>query len=364
MNILIFIIVLGVLVFIHELGHFLFAKLFNIRVEEFGFGYPPKALKLGNFRGTDITLNWIPFGGFVRILGEGGNAELSEEDKKASIGAKPRWQQFLVMAGGIIFNIIFAWILISASYMGGIQSSVDNVPKSYEFEETQLAITSVQTGSPAYESGLEPGDIVLEYRTPDLVVYPSNEDTEDFSSFINDAGSKGQTVEIAVLRGEGIEAISVTPQEGVIEGRFGIGVGINQVGELRLGFFQALGTGLVNTFLYLGLVVDGFVQLITGSIPLDAVSGPVGIVGQVGQATALGFTFLLSFTALLSLNLAVLNAFPFPALDGGRMLIIIIESIIGRSLPEQAVNWVNVVGFFILIAFMIFITIKDILVLI
>src|SRR5690606_19662618 len=114
MNIIIFILVLGILIFVHELGHFLFAKLFKVRVDEFGFGYPPRLAKLFTFKGTLVTLNWIPFGGFVKIFGESdeGN-ELSEEDKAVSLVYKPRWQQILVMFGGILFNIIFAWILFS-----------------------------------------------------------------------------------------------------------------------------------------------------------------------------------------------------------------------------------------------------------
>lgn len=359
MNILIFILVLGALIFIHELGHFLFAKMFSIRVDEFGFGYPPKALSLGRFRETEISLNWIPFGGFVRIHGEDGTTEGSEDSLVSA--SKPK--QFLVMAGGIIFNIIFAWILLSSSYMIGIQSSVDSAPKDYVFETSALTITSVSPESPAAQAGLLPGDVVLEYQTPDIQIFVDQEGAEMFSSAINEAGAKGQTVDIAVLRANRVEAFSLVPQEGIVPDRFGIGVGIDRIGEVQLGFFEALWTGAINTFVFLGAIIQGFVSLISGSVPFDAVSGPVGIVGQVGQASALGFTYLLGFTALLSLNLAVLNAFPFPALDGGKIVVIFIESLIGKSLPVHAVNWVNAIGFVILILFMILVTIKDIMVL-
>jgi len=360
MNILIFIIVLETLIFVHELGHFLFAKLFNIRVDEFGFGYPPKALTLGYFKETKITLNWIPFGGFVRIHGEDGDGKESHD----SLVSKSKPKQFLVMAGGIIFNIIFAWILLSSSYMLGIQSSVDSAPDGYVFENTALTVTSVSPESPASLAGLLPGDAVLEYQSPDTQVFVEDEGTEVFSNFINEAGSKGHSVDIAVLRDERIEKISLIPEEGIIENRFGIGVGIDQIGEVRLGFFNALYHGLINTFVFLGAITEGFISLISGSVPLDAVSGPVGIVSQVGQASSLGLTYLLGFTALLSLNLAVLNAFPFPALDGGKIVVIGIESVLKKPLPVQAVNWVNAIGFIILILFMIVITIKDIFVLI
>ena len=116
--VILFILILGVLVFVHELGHFLFAKLFNIRVDEFGFGYPPKMFKLFSWKGTDFTMNWIPFGGFVKIFGESDDGrELTQQEKEVSLVHKPRWQQIIVMFGGILFNIIFAWILFSVIFI-------------------------------------------------------------------------------------------------------------------------------------------------------------------------------------------------------------------------------------------------------
>src|SRR5690606_17118052 len=193
MSIIIFIFILGVLVFIHELGHFLFAKLVKVRVEEFGFGYPPRALKVGTWRGTEITLNWIPFGGFVKLFGElGEEGTISEEDKKVSLIHKPRFQQFLVMVGGILFNIILGWILLSARYMIGMQTPVSSAPEGYVFEETELTVTHVLSGTPADEAGLEAGDIIKEYGSGDQVVTVQEETLTEFSSFINASGEQGQ----------------------------------------------------------------------------------------------------------------------------------------------------------------------------
>ena len=239
MNILIFIIVLGVLIFVHEFGHFLFAKLFGVRVDEFGFGYPPKMISLGTWRETELSINWIPFGGFVRLFGESDDGtELSEEEKKVSLVYKPRWQQVLVMFGGILFNIIFACLLLSFSYMGGIQSAVSSAPEGYVFEDTALTLTSVMPQSPADISGLKAGDIVLEFGTEDQRIIVENEDLESFSFFINDAGAKQREVDIVVMRGETVEAFSVLPEEGIIADKFGIGVGLDQIGELKIGFFK------------------------------------------------------------------------------------------------------------------------------
>jgi regulator of sigma E protease len=362
MNIIIFIIILGVLIFVHELGHFLFAKLFGVRVDEFGFGYPPKAIKIGQWKETEITINWIPFGGFVRLFGEADTGEaLSEEDKEVSLVYKPRWQQFLVMFGGILFNIIFGWMLLSLTYMGGIQAPVSTAPANYNFTETELTVTSVIPDTPAFESGLQAGDVILEYGSDEQEITVVDNTTEQFSDFINDAGVTEDDVYIVVNRNGAIELFEMKPSEGVVADRYGIGIGLDRVGELQLGFFQALGYGAKNTINFLGAIIIGFGQLISGQIPLDAVSGPVGIVGQVGDASAIGLTYLIGFTAILSLNLAVLNAFPFPALDGGKIVIVIIESIIKRRLPTNAVNWVNAIGFILLIVLMIIITIKDII---
>ncbi|MCI5050809.1 MAG: RIP metalloprotease RseP [Candidatus Pacebacteria bacterium] len=364
MNILLFIIVLGVLVFVHELGHFLFAKLFNIRVDEFGFGYPPKMFKMFRWKGTDFTMNWIPFGGFVKIFGEADDGEeLSEEDKQVSLVHKPRWQQFLVMFGGILFNVIFAWILFSAIYMSGVTAPIESAPDNYSFEETRLVVSGVMQDSPADLARLIPGDEVKElFNDTGEQITITNETITEVSEFINLQGELGGDVGFIVLRNDDqLEIIEISPEEGLIEGKYGVGIGLERVGELQLPFHQALVYGAKNTWNFTVAITQGFGQLITGQISADNVSGPVGIVKQIGDASAVGISYLIGFTALLSLNLAVLNLIPFPALDGGRILIILIESIIGRRLNPNIVNWVNVIGFFILIALMLLVTANDII---
>lgn len=361
MSIIIFILILGILVFVHELGHFLFAKLFKVRVDEFGFGYPPKALTLGKWKETNITLNWIPFGGFVRLFGESPEEEISETDKKRALNYKPRWQQFIVMFGGILFNIIFGWMLLSTSYMVGMDVSVANAPAGYQFNDTQLTVTSVLADSPAHEAGLRAGDEIKEYGTDDESIIVVDENTESFSAFINNAGIQEEEVYIVVIRNDRVESFEMVPELGHIQDTFAIGIGLDRVGKLELPFFKAIELGLINTFAFIGAITLGFVDLITGNISLDAVSGPVGIVSQVGEASTFGLSYLIGFTALLSFNLAVLNAFPFPALDGGKILIVIIESVIRRPLPPGVIVWINGIGFLLLIGIMILVTIKDVI---
>lgn len=362
MNIIIFILVLGILIFVHELGHFLFAKLFKVRVDEFGFGYPPRLAKLFNFKGTLVTLNWIPFGGFVKIFGESDDGEeLSEDEKKVSLVHKSRWQQALVMFGGILFNIIFAWILFSAVYMSGITASISSAPSNYVFDETKLVVTAIAPNSPASEAGLLPGDEIKEYYNNDKVVTVIDEDITDVSDFVNETGANNDSVGMVVLRNDKLEILEITPTEGIVEDRYAVGINVDRVGELHLAPHQALWYGAKNTGIFLGAISEGFWQLITGQISADNVSGPVGIVGQIGNASTLGLSYLVSFTALLSLNLAILNLIPFPALDGGRLAIILIESIKGRRLAPRIVNWVNTIGFFALILLMLVITVKDVM---
>jgi regulator of sigma E protease len=363
MNVILFILILGILVFVHELGHFLFAKLFNIRVDEFGFGYPPKMFKMFSWRGTDFTMNWIPFGGFVKIFGEADDgSELSDEDKKVSLVHKPRWQQLLVMFGGILFNVIFAWMLFSGLYLSGITAPISSAPSGYEFTDSRLVVSSVMNDSPAQKAGLIVGDEVKEFYNLEETIAVTDQDITDVSIFINESSTlTNREVGFVVLRDEKLEIITILPAEGIIEGKYGIGVNLDRVGELQLPLHQALLYGAKNTWNFTTAIVGGFGQLITGKISADSVSGPVGIVKQVGEASSIGWSYLIGFMALLSLNLAVLNLVPFPALDGGRIFIILIESIIRRRLPSNIVNWVNVVGFFLLIGLMLLVTVKDVI---
>ncbi len=362
MNILIFIIVLGVLIFVHELGHFLFAKLFKIRVDEFGFGYPPRMFKLFAWKGTQFTVNWIPFGGFVKIFGESDQGEaLNPEEQSVSLVYKPWWQQLLVMFGGILFNILFAWILLSILYMSGVDAPVSSAPQNYRFESTELTVTGVLPDSPAMEAGLRSGDIIKEYYNIEETVTVTDETVSVVSDFIHETGETRESVGIVVLQQGDIKQFRITPEQGLVPGRYGVGISLDRVGELKLPVHQALVYGARNTWNFTVAIVKGFGQLISGQVSFSNISGPVGIVGQVGQASAIGFLYLLGFTALLSLNLAVLNIVPFPALDGGRMLIVIIEAIIRKRLNPTAVAWVNTIGFFLLILLMIVVTTNDVI---
>ncbi|OHB14542.1 MAG: RIP metalloprotease RseP [Candidatus Zambryskibacteria bacterium RIFOXYC1_FULL_39_10] len=363
MTILIFFIILGVLVFVHELGHFLAAKKAGVKVDEFGFGYPPRAYRIGEKWGTVFTLNWIPFGGFVKIFGENYEEEAGEEhslpQQKSFIQVSKKWQA-TILAAGVVFNILFAWFLFSFGFLIGLPTSVDN-SMGAEVKNPALTIIDIVPSSPAQVSGLKAGDKIMG------ISYASNEVLQDLepdavSDFINK--SSGEVL-FEIDRGGKTLNFEILPDAEIVEGKKIIGINMDIVGTLSLPIHKAIYEGGKTTFNIMHLTVSGISNLIKDAVQGDAdmsnIAGPVGIVGLVGDASRLGFAYLLTFTALISINLAIINLVPFPALDGGRILFVIIEGIIKRPINPKFAMIANTVGFALLIALMLFITYRDIL---
>lgn len=360
MSILIFIVILLVLVVSHEFGHFIVAKKSGIRVDEFSFGFPPKLFgkKVGE---TTYNFNALPFGGYVKIFGENGDdGTLTEEDKKRSFTNKPRYIQAAVLLAGVVMNFIVAWLLLSFGFMSGLPSSVSMAPAGTVIENQYLTITSVVKDSPAEISGLKSGDKIIVLKTDkDYTETPSADSVKYFVK-----KHENESIAIDLIRGSEPVKINVTPIKNNTDGSPSIGISMDMIGTLKLPIHKALWEGLkLTTDLTIGTAV-GFYKLIvgafTGTSDMSAVTGPIGIVGVVGDAAKFGFIYLLSFTALISVNLAVINLLPFPALDGGRLLFLLIEKIKGSRIKPEISNVVNMVGFGILMAMMLFITYHDI----
>lgn len=347
MSIIIFLIILSALIIVHELGHFFTAKKFGIRVDEFGLGYPPRAKKLFNWKGSDFTLNWLPFGGFVKIFGENPEAEQSSlRGESDSFQNKNRGIQAAVIAAGVFFNFLFAWLLISLGFVIGIPSPAGlDLP----VENPQTVITLVVPDSPAAISGIKMGDVILGL-TPD-----------EATSFIKNSSGP---IEFEIKRGEKISRKTIMPRENILPGQRAIGISMETIGTVRLPAHKAVWQGLKTSAKLTKETAKAISALIgkafVGQANLGAVTGPVGIVGMVGDIKELGSSYLVTFTALLSINLSIINLLPFPALDGGRLLFVGIESITRRKIPPRFFNAVNAAGFALLIFLMILITVRDV----
>lgn len=369
MTVILFLIILGALIFVHELGHFISAKRAGIRVDEFALGFPPKlwSRRVGE---TVYSLNLIPFGGFVKIYGEDGleNADLTQTDADPTqtknndgerrFTVKPRWVQALVLSSGVLGNIIFAWLLISSTFLSGVPSGVEG-RYSDEVKDAALTVVSVLPDSPAERAGLRAGDAILSLRNQERVFEGTN--GELARVFI------GETAGVLTIQYErsGTKASAeVLPVQGIIAGKPAIGVSLDTVGIVQFSFFRSFYEGALMTWDLLREVtigLYGFIkQAFLGQADLSAITGPVGIAGLVGEARVLGLVYLLSFTAFISVNLAVINLLPIPALDGGRLLFLAIEGIIRRPIPVRITRALNTVGFVLLILLMIVISYRDI----
>lgn len=358
MSILLFILILLVLVLVHEFGHFIVAKMAKIRVDEFAFGFPPRLFSK-KFGETTYAFNLLPLGGYVKIYGEDAN-EVKNEDKVRSFSAQPRLVQAAVIVAGVVMNIVLAWVLLSATLAIGIAAPADN-DEGFPVTNARLMITEVAAKGPAEVAGITGGDYLLSLSDGTNSVVATSADA--VSGFIGPRASTTLTVIYEHL-GKSVTA-TMTPVMGISQKGAAIGIYMDMVGTLKLPIGQALYHGAIKTWQYTELTAVGIwkflSEAVTGHANYDEVTGPVGIVKAVGAASAVGFTNVLLFTALISINLAVINIIPFPALDGGRLLFITIEAIIRRSIPTRITNYVNISGFALLMLLMLLVTYHDVI---
>lgn len=363
MSTLIFIAVIVALILVHELGHFVVAKLSGMRVDEFGLGYPPRALTIATVGETSYTLNWLPFGGFVKIYGEDPSTELgaSGNDTRA-FSSKPRLTQALVLVAGIAMNLLFAYALITGALIAGTPRALDESELA-SASSMELMVANVLPGTPAARAGLVAGDSILSAK--DAKGEWRAADPKSFSAFI--AASGGKEVSLTVKSKSGERVVAATPAEGLIDAepfRHALGIEVSTIGVLPLSFAAAIVEGAHLTWSATKMTALGlghfFYGILTLSADLSQVAGPVGIAGAVGSASSQGFGDLLSIMAIISINLALINLIPVPALDGGRLLFVIIESIIRRPIKASVAGSINMAGFAFLLLLMLVVTAHDI----
>lgn len=362
-TILIFVAVLAVLIFVHELGHFSVAKWFGMRVDEFGLGFPPRAASFKpEGSETTYTLNWLPLGGFVKIFGENGKTIDDPEDPNygRSFQDKPAHAQIAVLVAGVVMNMLLAWLLLSLSYMVGTLALSGN--GSGEITDAGVVITQVLPDTPAEEAGLQSGDQISSLSvvggTSTQSVTPST-----VQELVSQATSS--PVVLNILRGDTSSTATVTPAT-TESGERQIGIAMAEAGTLQLPPLAALAEGARATVSLTEQTVIGVYTLLADAVSgggksLSQVAGPVGIADLVNDAADRGLAPLFSFVALISINLAILNLLPFPALDGGRIVFSIIEAIRGKQIPAQVAGIANGIGMALLLLLMVLVTYQDIM---
>jgi len=338
-----FILVLGVVIIVHETGHFLFAKLCGIYVYEFSIGMGPKIFHYKKKGGeTEYCLRAIPIGGFVQLAGE----EVEDDTnvpKNRKLQDKKPWQRFLTMFFGAGFNFLFAMLLL---FMIGL---FNGAPK------LDPVLTQIEPNSQAALAGLEEGDRILKIDGKKISTI------DDISLYLTIKDHSNPT-EFECLKKSGKKVTyEVTPTKEEVDDQTVYRYGIALQGEVETGFFASLRYMIQKTGSLFKQMWVTIVNLFTGGIKVNQLSGPVGIYNVVGGQSKTGFANMVYLVAFLSINVGFINLLPFPAFDGGRILFVVIEKIKGSPVKAETENIIHSIGFFLLMALMLCITINDII---
>jgi regulator of sigma E protease len=336
-----FVVVFGLVMLVHELGHFWSARQAGIKILEFGFGYPPRIKTLAVHNGVKYTLNAIPLGAFVLMSGE--------EDPTApdSFASKSAWVRFRTLFAGPAMNLLLAVVLFAAAAVMGQQVAVGRV-----------LVTSVAAGSPAEAAGIQTDDLITAIEGQ--AVRNTVELVERTQAVL------GQEISLSLLRGSETLTVRLTPrvQPPPGEGAMGIGIAMQEgwtVETVRVPIWQAPWQGVQDAWLALTLTVGGFVQILRGAVSPAELSGPVGIFQATGIVARTGLANLIRFAAFISVNLFLVNLFPVPPLDGSRIAFIALEKLRGKRVAPQRESLVHLIGLLVLMAFMLLVSYFDVL---
>ncbi len=354
MSIIIFILLLVGLIIVHECGHFFAAKLFGIRVDEFGIGFPPRLLGW-RFGETLYSLNWLPFGGFVRIFGERGE----EESDRRSFASRSRWVQAAVVFAGVLFNFLFAWLALSAGFMVGLPTVLDGT-QSGAVRDVRATVLDVAPASPAEAAGFRYGDIVRSVSSEGETL-AQGASAAEARAFIAEHGEA--PVAITVLRGQEETTFTAVPKEGVVEGRRALGIVLEDIGIVSHPPLEALRQAGALSLLIIQDTARGLWNfgstLFTARADFSNVAGPVGIAQVGGSAVQEGYAAIILLLAIISVNLGLINLLPIPGLDGGRLVFIAVEAMKGSPVSDRLTVGLTVVGFALLAALMLIVTYHD-----
>jgi regulator of sigma E protease len=361
-----FLLVLSALVIFHEFGHFFAARIFGIKAEEFGFGFPPRMIGIvkdgkrwkvigasdtKEYKNTIWSLNWLPLGGFVRIKGE----QEDHAHDSDSILMKPIWQRIIVLGAGVFMNWVLATLLFAAIFIAGTPTYLDGLPSGAHVADRSIVVTKVLPNSPAATAGIQLGDKILQLNGA------TSKDAESVSGGIGAAGTSAITL---LITHDGTQkTVTVTPTFIQDVGRTAVGIGLADVGTVSLPPLTAVKDGALMTVTLTkeivlalgGMLGDLFVH---HQVPQE-VSGPVGIAVMAGDVAKQGIAPFLQFAGILSVNLAVINLLPIPALDGGRILFLLIEAIRRKPMKRSLEVGIYNIAFLLLIVLVLLVTARD-----
>ncbi|MBF0520890.1 MAG: RIP metalloprotease RseP [Nitrospirae bacterium] len=341
------VVLLGVLIFVHELGHFLLAKAVGIKVLKFSLGFGPKVIgrKVGD---TEYMLSAVPFGGYVRMYGDESMDEINDEDRDTAFLAKSVWRRALVVCAGSVFNILFATLLFVLIYMAGVPRPLP-------------VIGELSKGAPAQKAGLVAGDKILEINGNKIKYW------EEMTEIVHKSAGKELTFSIETK--DGTRSFKITPESKKMKNLIGdveqLGlIGISPRGDaetVSFSLFESIPIAIKKTFEVIMLTILALVKIIQKVLPADTIGGPIMIFQLASKQASTGIMSFIMFLAVININLGVFNLFPIPILDGGHMVYLLIEAIRRKPLSEKVIIITQKVGLALILMLMTFAIYNDVL---
>lgn len=348
------------LLVLHEFGHFILAKKFGVKVEEFGIGYPPRIFGK-KFGETLYSINLLPFGAMVKIPGADGDDAAVENSRRYT--SKPIWQRFLILVGGIVSFWIAAAILLSIVFSLGATQAISD-EEGGVLANPKVQILAVAANSPAQIAGIKVGDTIKQFSPVTGEIQFSISKVKEVQDLTEQY--KGQEITLTIQRGKDILTVSLVPRASPPQGEGAMGVALVRTALITYPWWQAPIKGVTATVDLTNNIIIGWGQILANLIKGQGLPqgvqfmGPIGMGSLIGQAAQVGINYFLQFIAVISISLAVFNLLPIPALDGGRLLFLAIEKIKGKAIPRKIEDNITTACFSLLVLLMIFITIKDI----
>lgn len=351
MVLLLFIILLSAIVVVHEFGHLIAAKMFNVYCEEFSIGIGPKVISYKAAE-TTYSIRLFPIGGFVAMAGDTENDLETKVSKEVpferTLKGIAKWKQIIIMMAGIFMNFILAFIIVSLVILNG----------GYYAKSADTTLASVTENSPAYHAGLQPNDKIVYMAYDELGISSKPKTFDDISTFMY--GHESEELTIIVER-EGIaKEFNIVPEYNENENRYMIGIGSSQLVPVSVNIYNCWGFAIDYLMYATRSIIMSLVHLFKG-VGLENLSGPVGIYQATSDAVDMGISSYLLMMGVISLNVGIFNALPLPIMDGGRVLILIVESIIRRPLSEKIINALMSLSMALILLLFVYVTFQDVL---